>query len=1100
MIATDAPEDIYELSPAQNGMLFHDRLAPGSGVYVVQFVCTLEGDLDEASFEKAWGRVAARHAILRTAFHWQELEKPLQVVNRHVQIPFTHADWRGMEAAERASRLAQVLAADRRRGFELDYAPLMRYALYRTSQRAYEFVWTFHHILLDGWSTSLVLREVLISYEYIRRGSSPVLVSARGFGEFIGWLQDQDSIKAADFWKGMLNGYSVPSALPPGSRRGGDGDSPASASQRHEFSADTTGRLQSLARGNQITLNTFVQGAWALLLNRYSGQEDVVFGVTVSGRPAELSGVETIAGMFINTLPLRVAIDPTAKLLPWLGEIHARQMEMQQFEFSSLVDIRKWSELPHDCPIFESIVVFENYPVESSLDSSELSIRVTHVRSAEKTNFPLTVVAEPSSGLVIRLEYDASGFDSAAVSQILLHLTTLLQNMCENPDQQLVDLAMLPQSETRRMIRDWNQTASGEGEGRCYTDLFEEQAARTPAATAVQFIPQPGPERNASGTSLSFGELDRKANQLAHYLRRNGIGRGERVGICMARSIDMVVGFLAILKAGAAYVPLDPGYPAERLNYMVSDSNLRTILVHDRFTALFMGGVPSFSPDTCWDAVRDMPETPPGKTNSPGDLAYLIYTSGSTGQPKGVMISHAGLVNYVLWGRKEYRLSEGRGAPVQSPFGFDLTVTSLHCPLAAGKCVYLVDEENSVAALADLLKESGGYSLLNLTPAHVEMLNEILEPGTITHAAGLLVIGGEALQSGTLASWRRLAPYTRILNEYGPKETTVTCCAHEVEENLTDAGAVPIGRPIANTQIYLLDRHLRPVPVGAVGELFIGGAGVAYGYLNRPALTAEKFVPNPFSGVPGSRLYRSGDLARYRVDGVIEFCGRLDHQVKLRGFRIELGEIESALLRHSSVREALVVHDPRMKQLVGYIIPNDGIEPDTGTIRDFLTSWLPAHMIPSVLIPMESFPLTPNGKVDRKRLPKPDGTQPLTDAGYVAPRNPVEQILAQIWMEVLEVDKVGVYDNFFERGGHSLLATQVVSRLADELQIDLPLRRLFAHPTVGELAEAIMGDPDMRQQIEPMLAVFAEVSELSEDAVAIMLNESPADAPAAMGV
>ncbi len=1038
MTTANPVEDLYELTPVQHGMLFHDQFAPGSGLYIVQFVCTIEGALKPASFEQAWLRVAEVHPILRTAFHWRDLEKPLQVVARQARVPFATFDWR-----EAGTPLQQFLAEDRARGFDLEQAPLMRCALCRTGEERWEFVWTFHHLLLDGWSTSLVLRDVLTAYEYLCRGVEPKLEPAGNFSAYLDWLQRQDAERAKAFWSEALAGASVPMPLPLNGAASGEA-STVSATVRENLSIDVTARLKTLARQHQLTLNHFVQGAWALMLNRYSGADDIVFGATVSGRPAALNGVERIAGMFINTLPVRARIDPEMPLISWLREIGAYQREMQEFESTSLVDVQKWTGLPR---LFDSIVVFENYPVEGSLADAGLSIRIGNLRSAEKTNFPLTLVAEPGASLGLKLDYDPALYSSESASRLLRHTATLLTNMAANPEARAIDVPMLTGDELRQITVDWNQAEPCDVPACAYHELFERQAALAPEAVALR----------CKGRAMTYGELDRKANQLAHSLIARGVKAGDRIGIRMPRSFDMVTGLLAVLKTGSAYVPLDSSYPEERLRYMIADAGIDVVLESAHATG--------------------MPESNPGVKTHPGDLVYMIYTSGSTGRPKGVMISHGGLVNYVTWAGGYYFRDHRGGAPVQSPFGFDLTVTSLLVPLATGRAVDLLSEEDSVQALGDALESPGGYGLLKLTPAHVEILNRTVSPAAASRAAGALVIGGEALWAETLEFWRQNAPRARLINEYGPTEITVASTIYEVPAGPLTSRSIPIGYPIANTRHYVLDRYLRPVPVGAAGELFIGGAGVAHGYFNRPELTAEKFVPDSFTGTPGARLYRTGDLARYRHDGVLEYLGRVDHQVKVRGFRIEPGEIETALLAHPGIREALAVttDGPQAdKQLIAYVVPEAGANLEWEQLRAFLSTHLPPYMIPSLIVPLEAFPLTANGKVDRGALPGA-GTMAISRQ-YAPPEGPLEQILEEIFTEVLAVDRIGRHGHFFELGGHSLLATQLVSRIADAMQLQVPLRRVFESPTPALLAASFIADPQAAAAIAALAEIDAELA------------------------
>ncbi len=1076
-MTTNPIEDVYELSPAQQGMLFHDLYAPGGGMYLVQFLCRLDGELDFAAFEQAWQRLLDRHPILRTSFHWKELEKPLQVVTRAVSFSVAREDWSTLDAASQRARLDAWLREDRQRGFDLTAAPLMRCTLFRVSARSHHFLWTFHHLLLDGWSVSQVLREFLTVYEHLHRGKEPELLRCRPFSDYIGWLGERDPAEAESFWRSMLAGANVPTTLPIEKASSAPAAVPTVQECRRTLPKAMTSRLRAAARRRQLTVNNFVQAAWALLLSRYSGERDVVFGVTLSGRPAALAGVESMVGMFINTVPLRTTVRPNCPLSEWVQELAARQADAQQYEWSALVDIQRQAGLPRNRSLFESIVVFENYPLETSLENAGISLDIRDVRSMERTNFPLTLVAIPGPELVLRLDFDSGRYESDTMERLLNHLVVLLEGMAAHPDRPLSEIPILTERERHQAAVDWNATRSEFPSETCLHTLFEIQARKTPKAPAV----------HVENQDMTYAVLNRRANQLAHYLAKHGVHPGSMAGIAMKRSPEMVIALLAVLKAGAGYVPLDPGYPAERLAFLLEDSQVPLVITNGGGRALLEShGVHLVCMDEEADAIAKMPVDDPAVPVTANDVAYMIYTSGSTGRPKGALIPHRGVVNYLYWCTREYAVVQRCGAPVQSPLGFDLTVTSLLGPLVTGRCAYLVSEGQGIEPLADLLRRQRRYSLLKITPAHLEMLSHVVPACEAADIAGAFIIGGEALLADTIAFWQTHAPATRLINEYGPTETVVGCSIYEVKPGERIEHSVPIGKPIANTTLYVLDRDLQLAPVGVPGELYIGGAGVGYGYWNRPDLTAEKFVPDPFSVVPGARLYRSGDLVRYRADGNLEFLGRIDHQVKVRGYRIEPGEIESVLTRHPAIAEALVAAQDSAhgQSLVAYIVPKEGAAPSTGELRQYLELHLPSYMVPSAFLVLDRFPLSPHGKVDRAALPKPGCERPDLAREFVPPSAPLEEVLAEIWREVLRLDRVGIHDNFFELGGHSLLATQVISRLADTLQVDLPIRRLFEGPTIAGLAQAIWNDEEQRTRAECALEVLASVSSLSEQEAA----------------
>jgi amino acid adenylation domain-containing protein len=1074
-------EAIYPPSPTQQGMLFHSLLAPESGVYVEQLSCVLRGDLDIPAFERAWQLVVDRHSALRTAFAWKSTNKILQVVQRQVAIPLRQEDWRGSSADEQAARLAALLHADRVQGFDLAQAPLMRLLLLRVGDDSYRFIWTYHHNLFDGWSLPLILKDVFTGYEAFRHRREPHLPVARPYRDYIAWLQKQDLVAAEQFWRRTLAGATAPTPLVV------DRD-PAQASERETGYAEQqiilpgtiTAELQALARQHQLTINTLVQGAWALLLSRYSGEQDIIFGATVSGRPADLSGVETMVGVFINALPVRVQVPPEAILGDWLREIQAQQFEQRQYEYSPLVQIHEWSELPRGRSMFESLLVFENYPVDKSLREQQGSLTIEDVQFSERTNYQLTITSGPGRELPLKISYDERRFDAATIERMLGHLRILLEGFAAGFDQPLATLTLLSEAERQQLLVQWNATTVDYPLDVCLHQLFQAQVERSPDATALIF----------EGQRLSYRQLDQRATQLAHYLRGLGVGPDTLVGVALERSLELVVALMAILKAGGAYVPLDPSYPRERLAFMLQDADCPVLLTQSQLREhLPASDVPTLCLDADWELIDQQPGTPLLSDVSAEHLAYVIYTSGSTGRPKGVMVSHRAIVNRLLWMQDQYHLSLADRVLQKTPFSFDVSVWEFFWPLITGATLVLARPEGhkDSAYLVELINQQQ-ITTLHFVPPMLAVFLE--DPGAPSCASLRRVIcSGEALPYELQERFFSRMGNTELHNLYGPTEAAVDVTYWACRPN-DPRRLVPIGFPVANTQMYVLDAQLQPVPVGVAGELHIGGVQVARGYLGRPELTREKFIADPFAttddrpfaaaqgrrpttdhsaDADGGRLYKTGDLARYLADGAIEYLGRLDHQVKLRGFRIELGEIEAALAQHPGVREVVVVareSGQGDKRLVAYIVPtNDELADSSslvvghwslvGELRAFLKAKLPEYMVPSAFVMLEQLPLSPNGKVDRKALPAPDDARSDRDKQAVAPRTPVEELLAGIWMQVLGITRVGVNDSFFELGGHSLLATQVISRLRDTFQVELPLRSLFDAQTVSELAQTI---------------------------------------------
>ncbi|HIP97139.1 MAG TPA: amino acid adenylation domain-containing protein, partial [Anaerolineae bacterium] len=996
---------------------------------------------------------------------------------------------RGLPPTEQETRLKTFLQAERLNGFKLSEPPLMRLALMRVDEDAYKFVWTHHHLLMDGWSLPILLQEVFAFYEAFRRGQELYLEPHRPYRDYIAWLKQQDLSQAEAFWRQVLRGFTAPTPLVVDRAPESVSDeSPVAGDAGYGkletlLSVETTAALGALARQHELTLNTMVQGAWALLLSRYSGEEDVVFGATVSGRPADLAGAESMVGLLINTLPVRARVSPEASLLAWLRELQTHQVELRQYEYSSLVQIQGWSDVPRGLPLFESILVFENYPVETSLQAQEGSLTIQDVHTAERTNYPLTVVAGPGEKLMLQIAYDCRRFDAATIQRMLGHFQTLLESIAADPGRRISSLPILTETERQQVLVGWNATTVGRPQDQCLPQLFEAQVERTPQAFAV----------TSEGRQLTYAELNRQANQLAHHLRKLGVGPETLVGICVERSPEMMVGLLSVLKAGGAYLPLDPLYPPERLTFMLEDAQVPVLLTQahlverlpiSRNTHHVSRKIICLDAD--WATIAQESTENPTSAVTPDNLAYVIYTSGSTGVPKGVMVPHRALVNHALAMMETFGLKgDDRLLQFISP-SFDASGEEFYPTLLSGATLVLPRNVAELAG-ADLVRfcAQKGITILHL-PASVwhQCVDDLLANGLPVRAPlRMLLVGGESPAVDRLQSWAQLVEQPiRFLNAYGPTEATITTTLYETTcemETVSTLTNVPIGYPIANAQVYLLDSHLQPVPVGVPGELYIGGAGVARGYLNRPKLTAERFIPDPFTSpsVPGARLYKTGDLARYLPDGNIEFLGRVDHQVKVRGFRIELGEIEAALGQHPELRESVVIvreDVPGDKRLVAYVVPKDaGSETEdegppsfVSELRGFLKEKLPDYMVPSAFVTLDALPLTPTGKVDRRALPAPDGLRPELEREYVAPRTPTEEKLVAICAELLGIHRVGVYDNFFDLGGHSLLATQFISRVRTAFGVEVPLRSLFEHPTIAELAQEIEETQDSGLELQ----------------------------------
>lgn len=1066
-------ETMYYLSHLQEGLLFHHIAEGMEDPYVIQIVYHIEGVLNVNAFEQAWRTVVQRHGVLRTAFIWEQVPRPIQIVQLEGRVPIDYEDWRGRPESEQNEVLHAVLVVDRHHGFEFKRAPLVRLRLIQTGAQAFELLCTYHHILLDGWSFQLVVRDVLACYETLIQGRLPRLAPVRPYRDYIAWLQGQDIQATEQFWRTYLTGLNTHSKL-----------SIEAPSVLKEFRAlpyaeqdvvlteAGSEQVRIFARQHHLTLNTVLQGAWALLLQHYSESTEVVFGSTVSGRPPDLSGVDSMVGLFINTLPVRVRIDDDVSVASWLHALQEQNSTLRHYEYTPLPKIQVWSDLPSGQPLFETIVVFENFPIHELTNSSPHGLQFSslpkgetmdgHLLTKGRNNYPLSLIVVPGVNIQIILCYARERFGHGAMTRLLAQYRRVVEWLITHPRTQLADVSLLTPDERTRVLVEWNPTHHEPLARSCVHELVEAQAIRIPQAVAVVYEDQ----------TLTYAELNAQANQVAYALRARGVGPGIRVGLCLERSLELVVGLWGILKAGAAYVPVEPTLPLERLTFLLQDAGVAGLLTHATVRAGFSADtLAALHPIKLWDlrALREETVAPSCQENLPAPdpqtQAYLIYTSGSTGQPKGVAVSHRALVSYVssVLARMAVPESAMQWA-LLSTVAADLGHTMLFGALFAGRTLHLLSTDRGFhpERMAEYMQRTQ-IDVLKLTPSHLAGLLDATQPEQIL-PKHCLVLGGEALPWSLVECIQGLASHCAVINHYGPTETTVGVLTHRIDPQATHQGAtVPIGRPFAHSRAYILDRRMEPVPVGVPGELYLGGAGLAQGYHKQAGLTAERFVPDPFTAHTGERLYRTGDQARYREDGTIEFLGRRDQQVKLRGYRIELEEIEVRLRVQPDIHEAVVVvRESRSgaKQLVAYVVTKNGSDVSTDELRAALTQQLPDYMVPQVIILMEALPLTRNGKLDRTALPDPETLQTREVESETVPQTETEQILAEIWAEVLRREQVGRHDNFFELGGDSILSLQIIAR-AHRRGLKLTPKQLFEHPTVAGLASvAVVRRPD----------------------------------------
>jgi amino acid adenylation domain-containing protein/non-ribosomal peptide synthase protein (TIGR01720 family) len=1043
-LAVSTLEDLYPLSPMQQGMLFHTLYEPQVGAYISQLRLDI-GGLDSERFTRSWQAAVERHDILRSSFHWQGLDVAHQAIARQVTLPLE------VLAATDTDALAD---AERAQGFELGSAPLLRLKLVRTGTDTWHLIYTSHHILMDGWSNAQLLAEVIQHY-----AAGQSLPAPTGqYRDYLGWLQEQSAVAGEQFWKAALAPLQAPTMLAEALRPpvGAEG----SEAIRVALDSRATQRLAEFARQQKVTLNTVLQAAWSLLLQRYTGQDCVVFGATVAGRSAPLPGIEEQLGLFINTLPLVCSMKPDQSVSQWLGELQGLNLAMREFEHVPLYDIQGWAG-QQGSALFDSLLVFENFPVAEALkQGAPAGLSFGNLHNHERTHYPLTLGVELGEALSFDFSYDAARFSAAQIARLSANLQHLLTQLVDAPDAALGALELLD-AEGRNAVLAISQPTTVElSTGLLAHERIAAQAAVTPDAQALQ----------VDGQSLSYGELNAKANRLAHRLIDNGAGPGKRVGLALRRGPQLIVSLLAVLKSGAAYVPLDPKYPSERLAYLIEDSRLDVLLCESGL--LDDVPLPMQLRLLSLDEAVGYCDSDPQNRAVAADLAYIIYTSGSTGQPKGVAIAHGALREFCQSAADYSVLSAADRVLQFATFSFDGFVEQCYPALCVGAALIMRGDDLWDAGRLAAHIVDQGVTVADLPAAYWFLLARECASGVVRNLGDLrqVHVGGEAMSVEGLRLWHQAGlSHVRLLNTYGPTEATVVSSVHECQlQDASDAFGIPIGRAIAGRALYVLDAGGQLLPADGVGELCIGApACLAQSYFDRPALTAERFLPDPFAREPGARLYRSGDLARYNANGDLEYVGRIDHQVKIRGLRIEMGEIEACLQGRDEVREAAVIAQDGT-QLVAYIVANGAVTSETDylqTLKAVLRQSLPDYMVPSHLVLLAKLPLNNNGKLDRKALPRAETS--AAQRAFVAPLQGLEAQLAQIWQQVLQVGQVGRDDNFFELGGHSLLVLQVISRVRQQLNMELSVSSLFSAANLAAFAErAVLAEASAQPQLQ----------------------------------
>ncbi|HEX9987858.1 MAG TPA: amino acid adenylation domain-containing protein [Chloroflexia bacterium] len=1097
----------YPLSFAQQRLWFLDRMEEGSAFYNVSFATRLRGPLDVGALERGINEIARRHDTLRTSFV-MEGEQPVQVVAPEVDLPLTLVDLSHLPAQEREKASRERLTQEAQRPFDLAQGRLIRALLVRLGEDKHLFLVTMHHIISDGWSSGIFHDELQALYTAFTEGRPSSLPRLPiQYGDYAVWqrerLQGEALQTQLDYWVGQLR--DAPPLLElPTDRPRPPSQTYRGATQVADLPPELLLKLEDLAKREGVTFFMTLLAAFQVLLYRYTGMDEIIVGAPIAGRTQ--AEVEGLIGFFANTLVLRTDLGGAPTFRELLGRVRETALGAyahQEMPFERLVEeLQPERNLSYN-PLFQVIFGLENTPRPVRERSGLVFDPAFFDGGTSVVDLTLTIT-DTLQGTQAHAEYSTDLFDEGTIARLLGHYRTLLEAVVDDPQARITHLPMLTKEERHRLLLEWNGTQRDYPRDTCMHQLFAEQAKRVPDKVALVF----GDER------LTYRELDERANRLARYLRGMGVGPETLVGICVERSVGMVVGVLGILKAGGAYVPLDPVYPQDRLAYMLQDSGAGVLLTEEGRAGLAQEasgpGMRTVLLDRDWDEIEKQQADDPGVEVGPDNLAYVIYTSGSTGRPKGVQVPHRALTNH-LWSMKDEPGLSGEDVLLAvTSLSFDIAALELYLPLVVGATLVLASGETAADGLL-LGREIAdkGVTAMQGTPSTWRLL--LIADAWPAQAAGKLkaLCGGEAMPLGLAEELCGRAG--QVWNMYGPTETCIWSTTQKVElagrDNRKSAAAVSIGRPIANTQVYLLDRDMQPVPVGVPGELYIGGDGLARGYLGRPDLTAERFTPNPFVSteyrVPSTeltqhsalatRLYRAGDLARYLPDGRIEFLRRIDHQVKVRGFRIELGEIEDALGQHPAVREAVAVvrsgwdaGGQEDRRLVAYVVAQPGEAPSSAQLRAHLQTRLPEYMIPPTFVLLEEMPRTPNGKVDRKALPDPGSAGGSARRGaYIPPRTPLEAQLAEVWADVLQKERIGVTDSFFALGGHSLSAMLMVSRVRNTMGLELPLRSLFETPTIEGLGLAITRAQQKvgQEQVPPPITALARESEGEDEAL-----------------
>lgn len=1045
-------QDIWPLTSLQEGMLFHYVQTPENKYYFEQLCLTFSGKMDLALVKKAWHVVIFGNELLRTVYRWEKLEKPIQIILKTLPVPIRIYDLLSLSEQEKAQQIAEIKQRDQDEKIDLFEEPFRITVILVTNSQSLMMI-SNHHILYDGWSTGIILREFLQAYHIFGQGEQPNNLQKNSFKKFVDWVNNLDQVMMKTYWTDYLAGFDSKTPLPLAKEeREKHRQKNLDLVEKYVFTLDQviTEEIKTFTTNNQITLAAFLYGVWGILLQRCNDQNDVVFGTTVSGRNTDLLGIEEMVGLFINTIPLRVRTDGEGNSLSLVKDLDRGLRERSKYEHLPLVEIKSCSVIDAREVLFDSIVVIENYPLEKEINKIATSLKLESFEIFEATNFALTLAIEFDKQIKIQFAYTQAQFSTTIIRRLSAYFLSILASILENPYGQLREIELLSEEEKRRLLNRFNDRSLDYPREKTIDQLFVQQVDLCPEQIAVKYLDQ----------KLTYRELNDRTDQLASILRQRGVSSGSIVGLLVERSLEMVIGIFGILKAGGAYLPISPDYPESRITYLLEDSGAEVLLTQKSLrNRSFITGQVIFFQDLNLEIKMPITLALVEKKNSE-TLAYLIYTSGSTGNPKGVMISHQAVNNFLFNIYNSFLEDVGTDDNCLSltNIAFDVSVCEIFLPLVFGATLILYAHQTipDIQQLVNTIQDEK-ITFAYIPPTILKEVNQALSSTQIS--LNKLLVGVEPIKDFILTDYLALKPDLQIINGYGPTETTICATFYKYIDQSRRGRNVPIGRPLANVQTYILDKDSNLLPEGAVGELCISGEGLAEGYWQREKLTQERFIDHPF--LPGKRLYQTGDLARWSSDGNLEFIGRKDQQVKVRGYRVELGEIEVRLLNYPGIREAFVTDKMEKKtgskSLVAYIVVDKTFSRKEFTsrkLREFMAESLPTYMIPTHFISLKALPLTLNGKIDRQALPEPKNT---VDSTYLSPRTKLEEDLVEIWKTVLSRERVGIDDDFFELGGHSLKATLLVAKIHKELDIHLPVGEIFDRPTIKELGEYIQG-------------------------------------------